>query len=291
MSSIRPAIVAITSGKIDSSILSQLNQFVAKFPTALPTSIPDLTVLWKDICQAFLQTFEEYQTKLLTQAEAILGRLGVVPEQRIFIYYYSFDPIVSVEVSIPGFTFPSRLIKSHSLVLSSPQKDILPNIYEIQAIVPSMDVLQDTQNYRSKRNGVLMWLPLQVYAFITDTTKSLETLPSGFAVWLPQPIVGIHSLDKGTVRIGTFLSKNNGDDKTNFFGTLAGRSNNDPNGQVRWYSFSLWQAIQIGDLMKYSFLPVDDKIDLVNNVCFAHLNLYFHPSSSRPGRKRATAII
>jgi len=28
-----------------------------------------------------------------------------------------------------------------------------------------------------------------------------------------------------------------------------------------------------------------------NNVCFAHLNIYFHPSSSRPGYKCATAII
>jgi len=27
------------------------------------------------------------------------------------------------------------------------------------------------------------------------------------------------------------------------------------------------------------------------NVCFAHLNIYFHPSSSRPGYKCATAII
>jgi len=31
--------------------------------------------------------------------------------------------------------------------------------------------------------------------------------------------------------------------------------------------------------------------DHYNNVCFAHLNIYFHPSSSRPGYKCATAII
>ena len=34
-----------------------------------------------------------------------------------------------------------------------------------------------------------------------------------------------------------------------------------------------------------------DSWSIGGNVCFAHLNIYFHPSSSRPGYKCATAII
>jgi len=50
--------------------------------------------------------------------------------------------------------------------------------------------------------------------------------------------------------------------------TFAITDSADSNGSIPWY---FW--------------------DLDNNVCFAHLNIYFHPSSSRPGYKCATAII
>ena len=43
---------------------------------------------------------------------------------------------------------------------------------------------------------------------------------------------------------------------------------------------------------QHQHLPdVPSAQEITSNVCFAHLNIYFHPSSSRPGYKCATAII
>lgn len=264
MSKLSPAIIAITSVQIDTAVLSQaLNKVPSNIFKTLPTSYSDLIA----ICHDIQESFEKSLTELLRCAEKSLARLGTVPEQLIYIYYYSFDRISPKDqLAIPGFKYPPNLIKSHSTcVFASPQMDILPNIYEIQACVPSMDQLQTTPNYRLKRNGVLMWLPLTVTTEIEDTGITQDTPAFGFPVWLPQPIVGLHTIKNGTVAIGEFVSRNNRDDITNYFGRLGGKNPDDPDGQVRWYSFMDWQAIQIGDLSKFNFLPVDNELDLARN--------------------------
>jgi hypothetical protein len=260
-----PAIIAVTSAKVDAAVISSLNKCIATFPTSIQPGNIDLDDLWKTICQTFVQAFVPFQTTISTDAIRILTRLGAVPGQPVFIYYYSFDKVASSRVSIPGLTLPSSLIVSNLMILKSPQKDIMPDLFEIQALVPSLDLLQDVPNYKSKRNGVLMWLPFQVTTTVSDTATTRTTSPYGLPVWLPPPVIGLRSFNKGAMKIGYYISPSNRDLPTDFFGKQAGGGTDDPNGQLRWYPFSDFQKIQMGDLNKYNFLPVDQQKDLSDN--------------------------